>query len=378
MGKAGRRDRIGGSNRLASAILVGAMAVLTAACDTDPSSPPMPTTGFVSNQRIVYSDGLHNENTDLIEWNGAFWMVFRGGEEAQNGSPLARLKVFRSDDRGDTWTMTAEVFMPDRDIRDPKFVVQDGRLVLYACSRVPGAHVRDAGGLAWAVRTESADGVTWPVPVRVCDETWMFWRIVRHDGAWFATGYNDGDVQVGLFRSTDGRAWEKVSLIFDSEPDVPSEAELHFRGDTAIALVRLDNGTTLLEEGHTAICVATKPFASWDCGRVLDKRLDGPNWFTHGGREIVIARKHLPDAYKRTAVYELKGDLADPAAPITLVELQELQSAGDTSYVGVAPLGHDQFLVSWYSSDVAEDPNWLLGMFSPSDIWTAWLDLSKG
>lgn len=352
-------------------------AAFAAACDDGSSGPPpLPTTGLVTNQRVVYTDGLHNENTDLIEWDGAFWMVFRGGEEAQIGSPLARLKVFRSDDRGDTWAMTAEIFMPERDIRDPKFVVQDGKLVIYACSRVPGGHVRDAGGLAWVVRTESADGVHWPVPVKVYDEQWMFWRIVRHDGAWYATGYNDGDVQVGFFRSVDGLSWQKVSLIVDSEPDVPSEAELHFRGDTAVSLVRLDNGKTLLEEGHTAICVAQKPFATWDCGRVLDKRLDGPAWITHEGREIVIARKHLPDTYKRTAIYELKGDLYDPAAPITLVELAELQSAGDTSYVGVAPLGHEQWLVSWYSSDVAEDPNWLLGMFSPSDIWLAWLDLS--
>ena len=48
-----------------------------------------------------------------------------------------------------------------------------------------------------------------------------------------------------------------------------------------------------------------------------------------------------------------------------------------TSYVGVAPLDNDQYLVSWYSSDVQADPNWLEGMFSPSDIWLAWLDFAK-
>ncbi len=360
---------------LIASLLAG--ATLASACGSDSTPPPEPTTGFLSNQRIMYTDGLHNENTDLLEWDGALWLVFRGGETGQIGSPVAHLKVFRSDDRGDTWRMTAKIFMPDRDIRDPKLVIQDGALVIYACSRVPGGHVRDDGGLAWAVRTESRDGVTWPTPVRVYDEKWMFWRLVRHEGTWYATGYNDGDVQVGFFRSQDGLAWEKVSLIYDSEPDVPSEAELHFYGDTAVSLVRLDNGTSLLEEGHTAICVATKPWATWDCGRMLDKRLDGPNWFTHEGREIVVARKHLPDAYKRTAVYELKGALTDPAAPITLLELTELKSSGDTSYVGVVPIGNDQYLVSWYSSDIVEDPNWLLGMFSPSDIWLAWLDFAK-
>lgn len=360
-------------------LLVALPLLAAAGCDTAASSTPAPkpTTGFVSNERIVYTDGLHNENTDLIAWHGATWLVFRGGETAQTGSPLARLKVFRSDDAGDTFRMTAEIFMPDRDIRDPKFVVQDGRLVLYACSRIPGGHVRDAGGLAWVVRTESADGVTWTPPVKVYDETWMFWRIVRHGGTWYATGYNDGDVQVGFFASEDGLSWRRVSLVYESEPDVPSEAELRFLGDTAVALVRLDNGKTLLDEGHTAVCVARPPWTAWDCGRVLDKRLDGPAWFEHEGRQLVVARKHLPDGRKRTAVYELKGDLADPAAPIELVERAELKSAGDTSYVGVVPIADGQYLVSWYSSALADDPIWMIGMFSPSDIWLAWLDVSK-
>jgi hypothetical protein len=285
--------------------------------------------------------------------------------------------VWRSSDLGDTFEKVAEIFMPDRDIRDPKFVIQDGRLVIYACSRIPGGHVRDEGGLAWAVRTETADGVHWSAPVRIYDEKWCFWREVFHDGLWYATAYNDGDVQVAFLSSPDGIAWTPVSLIYDSFDDVPTEAELHFYGDIAVSLVRLDNGATLLDEGHTAICVARKPWTAWDCGRKLDKRLDGPVWFTHRDREIVIARKHLPETYKRTAVYELHGDLTDPKAAITLEELAELRSAGDTAYVGAALIGGDQYLVSWYSSDLADDPIWLVGMFSPSDIWLAWLDLSK-
>ena len=90
--------------------------------------------------------------------------------------------------------------------------------------------------------------------------------------------------------------------MYDSAADVPSEAELQFLGDTAVALVRLDNGATLLDEGHTAICVAMLPYTQWNCGRKLSKRLDGPNWFQHGGKQYVVGRKHLPGLHKRTAV----------------------------------------------------------------------------
>jgi hypothetical protein len=91
----------------------------------------------------------------------------------------------------------------------------------------------------------------------------------------------------------------------------------------------------------------------------------------------VIARKNLDGTRKRTAVYDLIGDLTTPSSPITLTELTELKSSGDTAYVGVMPLSGDQYLVSWYSSDLSGDLPWLLGILAPSDIWLAWLDFAK-
>jgi hypothetical protein len=46
---------------------------------------------FATNQRIVYSDGLHNENTEMIRFHGRILLVFRGGEEGQIGSRGPRL-----------------------------------------------------------------------------------------------------------------------------------------------------------------------------------------------------------------------------------------------------------------------------------------------
>ena len=109
---------------------------------------------------------------------------------------------------------------------------------------------------------------------------------------------------------------------------------------------------------------------------MLDKRLDGPKWFAWENRQFVMARKHLDDGRKRTALYELHGVLSDPKAAVTLQELAEFKSAGDTAYVGVLPMGGSQFLVSWYSSDVPTDEIWASGMFTPSEIWLAWVDLA--
>jgi hypothetical protein len=335
---------------------------------------------LVGDQRIVYTDGLHNENTELAWFRGDLLLAFRGGGTGQTGTPDAHIEIFSSSDRGASFSPRARISMPDRDIRDPKLVVEGDRVVLYAISRVPGFQFRDLGGQAWTVRSESKDGVTWTAPVRVYDEGWGFWRFVRKDGVLYATGYDDGDVRVGLFASTDGVHWEQRGTITDSFDDVPSEAELRFFGERAVALVRLDN-EGLVNDGQTAVCLADPPYAAWSCDRRLPERFDGPVWFgvKHGQeeRQIVVARKHLPHTKKRTAVYELHGDLAKAGAPVVAEELFQLQSSGDTAYAAVARLDQSRYLLSWYSSPVDTDMPWLVAQFAPSDIWMAQLDFSK-
>src|SRR5215470_1508514 len=153
------------------------------------ATPADAAPSFATHQRIVYSDGLHSENTTMIRFHGRILLVFRGGEGGQIGSARARIKIFESRDRGRTFTLLSEVNANDlpggRDIRDPKLVEMGGRLFLYAISRLPGFHYRDFGGQAWTIRAESADGGrTWTAPVRTyrdADATgaetfWGFWR----------------------------------------------------------------------------------------------------------------------------------------------------------------------------------------------------------
>jgi hypothetical protein len=359
---------------------------------------------LATHQRIVYSDGLHSENTTMIRLGRRILLAFRGGEEGQIGSARARIKLFESQDRGRTFTPLSEVNANNlpggRDIRDPKLVTMGGRLFLYAISRTPGFHYRDLGGEAWTVRAESADGGrTWTPPVRTyrdVDPTgsetfWGFWRYTtrrfvehgKHRRTLYATGYRDFDTAVGLFASDDGITWEKRSTIIESYNDVPSEAELQFFGknrQTAVALVRLDN-QDILADGQTAICTAHDPFVTWECGRRIEQRLDGPTWIVRRargrGRSFVFARKHLPCTFKRTAIYELRGDLSDPGAAIEVCEIQELKSSGDTAYTSLAPLSHTRALLAWYSSPVDQELPWFEGISSPSDIWLADVDFRR-
>ena len=91
----------------------------------------------------------------------------------------------------------------------------------------------------------------------------------------------------------------------------------------------------------------------------------------------MFARKHLPCTFKRTAIYELRGDLADPSAPIEVCEIQEVKSSGDTAYTSLAPLTQNRYLLAWYSSAVDQELPWFEGISSPSDIWLADVDFAR-
>lgn len=377
-----------------------ALILVSAACgdrsDEVNFSPAPTSTSFISDQRIVYSDGLHNENTEMIQLGSRILLAFRGGESGQTGSNRARIKVYESVDRGQTFTLISEVAMPNdpnggRDIRDPKFVTMGNTLFLYAISRLPGFAYRDLFGEAWPVRADSTDGGrTWTIPVKTYDSAvnWGFWRFTKRryqvsgstKETLFATGYNDGDAAVGLFVSDDGVAWKQQATILNRYVDVPSEAELEFFGSNnqkAVALVRLDN-QDVLADGQTAICTSSDPFVTWECGRRIEQRLDGPTWIVRRDgdrlRNFVFARKHLPCTFKRTAAYELRGDLTDPSASIEVCEIQEVKSTGDTAYTSLVPLSGQQYLLSWYSSTLGQELPWLQAQFEPSDIWLAAVD----
>jgi len=165
--------------------------------------------------------------------------------------------------------------------------------------------------------------------------------------------------------------------------DTPLETELIFMpSGRLLALVRMDGNDVDLFgfQGRlrTKICWASPPYAAFQCPAEFDGvRLDGPVAFFWRDRLFVIARKHLrgPEVRKRTAVYEITGQL--DGGPLAIAEWGELPSAGDTSYAGVAPLGRRKILTTWYSSPLEGDPSWFVGFLGQTDIWQATISLAR-
>ncbi len=169
-------------------------------------------------------------------------------------------------------------------------------------------------------------------------------------------------------------------MIYDVSADTPLETELFFQpSGELMALVRMD-GTDAELLGNvgrlrTKVCVAQPPYTSFSCPGELDgARLDGPVAFSYDSRLFVVGRKHfIEDAdRKRTDLYEITGD----GASTSFIDHGEFPSAGDTSYAGVVPIAGSRFLVTYYSSHLAEDAPWARAILEPSDIWQATIDLA--
>jgi len=388
--------------RLAGLILLGALGACSqAGTDASPDdggdegdAAPVPAPFFMPGPTVfvdghLYDDFAldcrtvmcrHNENTDMIAWNGALWLVHRTAL-SQTLGPDSALHVYRSTDDGASFQETARIEAPvDRDIRDPCFYVVGGQLLLKALTRLPVSLERDTGVDTVAVGMSSSDGVTWTPQQPIGPHGWSFWRIKENAGTYYTAAYQDGDLSVVLYTSTDGLAWTAGPLVYGISDDTPLETELTFMPDgRLLALVRMDgtDAELLGDTGRlrTKICWSDPPFTSFDCPAEFDgQRLDGPLTFWWQGRLFVVARKHLQGTgKKRTSLYEIRGF---ETGELAIGEWGELPSAGDTSYAGVAALDDTHVLLSWYSGDLQADRPWVLAMFDLTSIWLGSVDMT--
>jgi hypothetical protein len=340
----------------------------------------------------------HNENTDMIRYKGAIYLVHRTARSQLLG-PNSALHFYRSTDGGKTFAATGVVLAPTapldaddkstsgRDIRDPHFFIVGDTLFVKAVTRLPKSILNGATGIDTSVDMISVvvtttDGATF-TPIRPIGPVGeAFWRVKEANGVFYSASYDDGDTRVTLWSSPDGFQWTKTATVLDSPADTPEETELEIMpSGRMLALVRMD-GTMDEVFGNvgrlrTKVCWAMPPYTTFDCPTEIDgQRLDGPLSFRWNGRMFVLARRHLQPTYKkRTALFEITGNLE--GGPIDARFIGDIPSAGDTAYSGMAMLDDHRLVTSWYSSDLVDDLDWPRGMLSLTDIWTGTIDLSQ-
>lgn len=318
------------------------------------------------------ADGAHNSNTDLIHFEGSFYLAHQMSPW-HFGSEDSRLIVRRSPDAR-RWEKVAEFQAPGEELRDPKFAVIKGRLFLYALRNrewEPEPYT--------TVYTTSEDGASWGRLIDVRPEGWLFWSPETFDSInWYVPAYWREHGRSILLKSSDGVNWSKVSEIYEGERN--DETAIEFLPDgRMIATLRLEGSGRVRgdPEASTMIAVASPPYEEWSRAKSRVTRLDGPCLFSHGGQVFAAGRyqaDRLPRlseqgsafSRKRTSLFLVRGD--------GLTYLSDLPSSADTSYAGAVVQG-DVAHVSYYTSPIDKDYPWLIGMLSPTDIRIAKISL---
>ncbi len=315
----------------------------------------------------IVKDGWHNSNTDMIYWQGHFYLI-HAASPFHFGSSRCHLKLWRSKDAVH-WELIAQFSNAPEDIRDPKFAVINDRLFLYVL--LNRQFNPEPYTTAFSV---SEDGESW-TPLKPLEPAgWLFWRPKTLDGkTWYVPAYWWEHGQSILLSSTDGEHWQVHSTIYTGDRN--DETDIEFLPDgRMLAVARLEFSEDYLRgdpQGSTLIALSEPPYQEWKVSaKSTVTRLDGPCLFSYNGKIYALGRyqptKDRPFSYpgsifsrKRTALFAVRED--------ALVYLGDLPSAGDTSYGAVVQQG-DELFIEYYTNDIRKDYPWAVGMLCPSEI----------
>ncbi len=323
---------------------------------------------------VAVSDGWHNSNTDMTFWNGKFFLI-HASSPFHFGTKICKLVLRRSID-AIHWETIREFRIPNEDIRDPKFGLINGKMILYVLKNTgfnPEPYT--------TVLTYSANGEKWTDWEELKEqEGWLFWRPKTFDGkSWYMPAYWWEHGKSKLLKTMDGFKWEDISVIYDGLKN--DETAIEFLPDgRMICTARLEGSGNYFgdKRGSTLISIAKPPYKNWKQVKSYVTRLDGPALFSYNGKIYAVGRFQPKQGFltkhgsilarKRTSLFLLEKN--------KLTWLSDLPSAGDTTYGGVV-IKDGYLYVCYYTNDIKYDYPWIFGMISQSDIMMAKIELNS-
>ncbi len=328
--------------------------------------------------------GAANNNLDWVRHGDRTYLAFRTAPRhwASDDAHMIVLSTSAGAELepGARWTLEARFDLPDRDLREPRFLSVGDRLLFYFFEADSQPGVFSPNAIRVTERLGPAD---WGEAQPIFEPGHVVWRTKWRRGQGWMSVY-DGRApydeterlrSVRLLRSDDGLAWASVSGR-DSPVAHAGASECAFEFDAEgnlVALVRVEPRGAL-------VCTAPADrLERWDCSPT-PHRHDSPLLVRHGDRFFAFARRSLGGPVERmpgwlsddsrllldqlrfwwtrlrTSVYEILPDER------RIVPLADLPSRGDTAFASAIPLGDGRFAVANYSSPLEEaDWPWAVG-----------------
>lgn len=301
----------------------------------------------VTNIRRVFHNGEHNAFTDLVRFNGQYYLTFRSCPDGHMVHPTASIIIMVSDDLKD-WKQVHRFSVKERDTRDPHFLVFKEKLFVYTGTWYSGTTTlkredytlnKHLGYAAW-----SADGKTWNSPVML-EGTYghYIWRAETFgDKAYLCgrrmkefTQQNRSDrslIESAMLESDDGLVWRTRALFQETYGD---ETTFRFEADGSVIAIGRRGG------GNAQLCKSKPPYTEWERSD-LDRYIGGPLLARWGKHYVVGGRRNVKGVGAKTSMcWFVDGKLH---------EFAQLPSGGDNSYPGFLQLSPTRAAMSWYSS----------------------------
>ena len=306
----------------------------------------------VSNVRRVFHNGEHNAFTDLIRFQGRFYLTFRSCPDGHMVHPTSSIIVLASDDAR-IWKPVHQFSVAKRDTRDPHFLVFRDKLFVYTGTWYSGDSTlpRDQYDLNMHLgyATWSKDGETWNGPVLL---EGTFGHYIWRANSFGEKAFLCGRRKIDFAKDPKGEPRQTKSLMLESDDGLIWRTRATFQeiaGDETAFQFESD-GTVMAigrRGGNPAQWLrSSPPYTEWD-RRDLDRYIGGPMIARWGDRYVVGGRKTLGGNGPKTSMCWLRGD--------QLHEFAELPSGGDNSYPGFIALSPTRAIMSWYSSHEKDD-----------------------
>ena len=84
----------------------------------------------VSNVRMAFDNAEHNAFTDLCRFEGRYYLTFRSCPDGHGVNPTSSIIVLTSEDT-QSWRQVHRFSVRERDVRDPHFLLFQGKLFVY-------------------------------------------------------------------------------------------------------------------------------------------------------------------------------------------------------------------------------------------------------
>ncbi|WP_286968655.1 hypothetical protein [Flavobacterium sp. UBA4854] len=286
-------------------------------------------------QRITYSTGLHNAFTDLVYFKDQFFLVYRESDKHVFGRDGV-IKLLNSVD-GKNWKLIKDFAVSGVDLRDPKFAVNNDKLMLY----IHGSTYEDKTLVKFSdFRANFSDNwsklenVTLDNKIKTTakfagNEAWP-WRVTWQNGKAYTLGYNGLDI-FRLYNSEDGLFFKSDSKVY-SNVALPTEATIKVSptGDF-YALIRRNYASALFQkydkEKNEFVTFSELPFTNFG----------GPNFVFLNDKKVLFSGSF---GYVLVGIYDLETKQ---------YKIISSFGGGDCGYPGIVI--KDNFLwLSYYAS----------------------------